>query len=56
MADHLVVINPFADYQRGDRISDQSVVATVLASNNASNVVPVAALDDQPPATAPQAE
>lgn len=35
----LVVVNDFADYKRGNEIEDSKVVAEVLASSNAVNVV-----------------
>lgn len=31
----LVVIHPFGDYQRGDRITDAAAIAAVLAGENA---------------------
>lgn len=31
----LVVIHPFGDYQRGDRIEDEAEIATVLGGENA---------------------
>lgn len=31
----LVVVQPFGDYQRGDRITDPAKIADVLASENA---------------------
>ncbi len=31
----LVVIHPFGDYQRGDRISDPDKIAEVMESENA---------------------
>lgn len=39
----LVVIHPFGDYSRGDRISDAKTIADVLAGENASQVNRVAA-------------
>lgn len=33
----LVVIQPFGDYQRGQRISDPEAIAAVLDSENASH-------------------
>ncbi|MCP1119634.1 hypothetical protein [Robbsia andropogonis] len=38
----LVVKQPFGDYSRGDAISDASVVAEVLAGENAKHVNKVA--------------
>ena len=32
---HLVVIRPFGDYQRGDKITDPDKVAEILNSENA---------------------
>lgn len=32
---HLVVVLPFGDYQRGDKITDPEAVEKVLASENA---------------------
>ena len=34
---HLVVVQPFGDYQRGDRITDQVTIDKVLASENAQD-------------------
>lgn len=39
----LVVVHPFADYQRGDRITDPAKIAEVLAGENASHCNKVAA-------------
>lgn len=39
----LVVIHPFGDYSRGDRISDAKTIADVLDGENASHVNRVAA-------------
>lgn len=33
----LVVVHPFGDYQRGDRITDPAKIAEVLAGENAGN-------------------
>lgn len=38
----LVVTRPFAEYQRGDRITDQSAAAEILAGEHQHNVVRVA--------------
>lgn len=46
----LVVTNPFADYARGDQITDPALVAEIRDSHNAGNVVAV-----QVPDTAPAA-
>lgn len=54
MAIHLVVTIPFADYQKGDKITDAKVVADVLDSPQAPHVVKVAA-PDIPVATKPAA-
>lgn len=35
----LVVIHPFADYQRGDRITDPAQIAAVMAGENAHHCV-----------------
>jgi len=40
---HLIVVQPFADYAKGDRIEDPEIVASILASANSSHVVKVAA-------------
>lgn len=34
---HLVVVIPFGDYQRGDRITDAAKIAEIIASENANN-------------------
>ncbi len=39
----LVVVHPFGDYSRGDRISDPATVAAVLNSDNADHCNAVAA-------------
>lgn len=39
----LVVVHPFGDYRRGDRIADAAAVAAVLASENAQSCHKVAA-------------
>ena len=39
----LVVVHPFGDYQRGDRISDPTKIAEVLAGENAGNCHKVSA-------------
>ncbi len=39
----LVVVHPFGDYQRGDRIADPAEVDAVLASENAHHCNKVAA-------------
>lgn len=39
----LVVVHPFADYKRGDRIEDPAVIASVLAGENAHHCNKVAA-------------
>lgn len=39
----LVVVQPFGDYQRGDRITDPAKIAEVLAGENASHCNKVAA-------------
>lgn len=31
----LVVVQPFGDYQRGDRITDSAAIAAVMAGENA---------------------
>lgn len=38
----LVVVHPFGDFQRGDRIEDPAKVAEVLAGENARDVHKVA--------------
>lgn len=50
MSIHLVVVNPFADYQRGDQITDPATIEAVEASTNQSSVVRVA---DEPAAPPP---
>lgn len=40
---HLVVVRAFAAYAKGDLITDPDVVAGVLGSENASDVVRIAA-------------
>lgn len=40
---HLVVVRPFGAHQRGDVITDAGMVAQILASSNAHDVVRVAA-------------
>lgn len=40
---HLVVVLPFGDYQRGDRITDAGKVAEILAGENAHHCHKVAA-------------
>ncbi|QOR55281.1 MAG: hypothetical protein SHS37scaffold220_50 [Phage 67_12] len=42
----LVVTSDFADYKRGDQITDPDTVAAIRDSNNASSVVPVDVTDD----------
>jgi hypothetical protein len=37
----LTVTAPFADYQRGDQITDPDKIKAIRASSNAANVVPV---------------
>lgn len=43
MSIHLTVIEPFGDYVRGSRITDDKEVKKVLGSENAARVVKVAA-------------
>jgi hypothetical protein len=38
----LIVTNAFADYAKGDEITDAKAIAAILASDNAGNVVKVA--------------
>lgn len=38
----LIVITPFADYQRGDEITDPDTVRAILESEHAAHVVKVA--------------
>lgn len=40
---HLVVIHPFGDYQRGDRITDPAIIAAVMEGENAHHCHKVAA-------------
>lgn len=40
---HLVVVEPFGSYAKGDRVSDPTEVAKILESSNAGHVVKVAA-------------
>lgn len=39
----LVVVQPFGDYQRGDKITDAAKIAEVLAGENAHHCHKVAA-------------
>lgn len=39
----LVVVHPFGDYQRGDRITDPAKIEEVLAGENAGHCNKVAA-------------
>jgi hypothetical protein len=39
----LVVVQPFGDYQRGDKITDQATIDKVLAGENAHHCHKVAA-------------
>lgn len=34
----LVVIAPFGDYQRGDKVTDPSAIDTILSGENVDNV------------------
>ena len=34
----IVVIQPFGDYQRGDRITDAAIIEAVLSGENANDV------------------
>jgi len=43
MSVQLVVVRPFGTYGKGDVIADAATVAAVLATENARNVVRVAA-------------
>ena len=45
----LVVTNDFADFKRGDQITDPAQIAKLIESGNVSNVVPVN-LPEEPPA------
>ena len=50
----LVVTNAFADYARGDFITDKALIADILDSSNSANVV-MTALPDLKSTTAPAA-
>lgn len=50
----LVVTNQFADYARGDQITDPALVAELRDSHNAGNVVAVS-VPDQDATSAPAA-
>lgn len=43
----LIVIHPFADYQRGDKITDAAEIAQVLDGENAHHVNAVEATDER---------
>ncbi len=45
---HLIVTAPFADYVRGDRITDTGDVARILAGPQSDYVVRVIPPDDPP--------
>lgn len=51
----LTVINPFADYQRGDVINDPDGIAAVMAGGNAKHVVQTQQVAGEPTPT-PAAE
>ncbi len=55
MALHLIVTADFADFKRGDCITDPDKVAEIRDSHNAARVVPINAPDDKPAAPAPSA-
>lgn len=40
---HLIVVEPFEGFAKGDRVSDPAVVAKILQSDNADSVIRVAA-------------
>jgi hypothetical protein len=42
MSFHLVVINAFGPYARGDLITDATIAAEILAGENAHHVVRIA--------------
>ncbi len=44
MNQHLVVVRPFGDHQKGDLITDPADIASVLASSHADHVVCIPAL------------
>jgi len=48
----LVVTQPFASYQRGDRITDAGLIATILATEEARNVIVVGTPATPPPVLA----
>jgi hypothetical protein len=50
----LIVTNAFADFAKGDQITDQAAIDAVLASDNAGNVVKVADAPADPPADTPK--
>lgn len=52
MSKKLIVTEPFGDYSKGQEITDQAVVQSILESHNSSNVVPV----DVPDTPAKQAK
>ena len=49
MARHLIVAQDFADYKRGDRITDPDEVASVLSAHR-NHVSPIDAADPEPAA------
>ena len=51
----LVVTNAFADYARGDFITDKALIADILDSSNSANVVMTALPDPVKSTTAPAA-
>ena len=46
----LVVTNDFADYKRGDQITDPAVIAEIREAGQEANVVPIQAPDPEPAA------
>ena len=52
---HLVVLTDFADFERGQSITDPETVAAVLAGGNAGHVVKIAARDLPAPLPAQEA-
>ena len=49
MSHALTVVHPFADYKRGDQITDPEDIQKILESENAPKVVRVAVVPPQPP-------
>lgn len=48
MALALIVTHDFADYKRGDHITDPDLIKEIRASSNESNVVLTNLLDEEP--------